>query len=139
MKENELKKISDNITDYILLKQFAENEVNVPDALTVLACTTTSIIRSLCSVIGEDAERMITVFCNGMQMTLEKERHYSTGSKEGDETLERLLKELGGGGDVEEIVDKYLDFDSQELRQEAIDSIRGAMEDNRLDNVKIGY
>ena len=139
MKENELKKMSDNIADFILLENFSKKGMSVPDALAVLASVITSIINSLCSVIGEDAESMITVFCNGLQMQLKKERHYSSGSKEGDALLSKMMKELGEGGDIEDIVDKYLDFDSQELRQEAIDNIRIAKENNWLDNVKIGY
>ena len=139
MTDKELKEISDSISDFILLEKFSKNGVNVPDALTVLASVTTSIIRSLCSVIGEDAERMITVFCNGMQQPLVNNRHYSSGSKDGDEILKKIVEELKQGGDVEEIVDKYIAYPSLKQRQEVIDGLKEAVKKDWLDNVKIGY
>ena len=137
MTEKERSKMIDQIGNYILSRQFAKHEVDIPEALTVLASVTDQIIRSLCEVMEMDAEEMLTHFCNALQQPLEKERHYSTGSEEGDELMRKIVEEVKAGGDIEEIVDKYVNCATPEMRQEVIDGIKGIRDRHSIDNVKI--
>jgi hypothetical protein len=139
MTEKQRMKMIDQIGDYILEKQFAKHEVSVSEALTVLAATTDQIIRSLCDVIGEDANEMVDVYCNALQQTKEDKRTYTTGSKEGDELMAKIVAEMKAGGDIEEIVDKYVDCKDPEMRQQLIEGMTNIREKHQIDNVKIGY
>ena len=139
MTDKERSKMIDQIGNYILMRQFAKHDTDVAEALTVLCAVVDQIIRSLCEVCGHDAEGMITCFCNGLQQPLEKERHYSTGSEEGDELMKKIVEEVKAGGDIEEIVDKYVSCATPEMRQEVIDGIKDIRDRHSIDNVKIGY
>ena len=139
MNEKERSKMIDQIGNYILSRQFAKHEVDVPEALTVLASVTDQIIRSLCEVMEMDAEEMLTHFCNALQQPLEKERHYSTGDKDADELMGKIIAEMKDGGDIEEIVNKYISCDDPELRQELIEKMTELRDNHRIDNVKVGY
>ena len=56
MTEKERTKMIDQIGNYILSRQFAKHDVDIPEALTVLATVTDQIIRSLCEVMEMNAE-----------------------------------------------------------------------------------
>lgn len=129
----------DQIGDYILIKQFHKHDTDVAEALSVLATVSDQIIRSLASVVGEDEEEMITTYCNAMQLGNEQERHYTTGSKEADELMSEIVKEMKDGGDIEEIIDKYVNCTMPELRQQLIDGMNAIRVNHNLDNVTIGY
>ena len=92
MTDKERSKMVDQIGDYILMRQFHKHDTNVPEALSVLATVSDQIIRSLASVVGEDEEEMITTYCNALQLGNEQERHYTTGSKEADELMDKIVK-----------------------------------------------
>ena len=139
MTEKERSKMIYQIGNYILSRQFAKHEVDVPEALTVLASVTDLIIRSLCEVMEMDAEEMLTHFCNALQQLLEKERHYSTGDKDADELMGKIIAEMKDGGDIEEIVNKYISCDDPDLRQELIEKMTELRDNHRIDNVKVGY
>lgn len=139
MTDKERSKMVDQIGDYILMRQFHKHDTNVPEALSVLATVSDQIIRSLASVVGEDEEEMITTYCNAMQLGNEQERHYTTGSKEADELMDKIVKEMKDGGDIEEIIDKYVDCTTPELRQQLIDGMNAIRVNHDLDNVTIGY
>lgn len=139
MTEKERSKMVDQIGDYILMEQFDKHETNVPEALTVLATVSDQIIRSLAEVVKEDAEEMITTYCNALQLGNEKERHYTTGSKEADELMDKIVKEMKAGGDIEEIIDKYVNCATPELRQQLIDGMNAIRVNHDLDNVTVGY
>ena len=129
MTEKQVYQEADKLSDYII-QMMERTEAGVPECLTIMSAAVDQVIRSLCKVIEEDPEQMITVFCNALQQGLEKERHYSTGSKEG---------EVKAGGNVEEIVDRYVDCKTPELRQQVISGIRQMVGNHMLDNVEIGY
>lgn len=50
-----------------------------------------------------------------------------------------IITEVKAGGNVEEIVDKYVNCKTPELRQQVISGIRQMVGNHMLDNVKIGY
>ena len=139
MTDKERNKMVDQIGDYILMKQFHKHDTSVAEALTVMATVSDRIIRSLAEVVGEDAEQMVTAYCNGLQFGNEQERHYTTGSKEADELMSKIVKEMKDGGDIEEIIDKYVDCTTPELRQQLIDGMNAIRVNHNLDNVTIGY
>ena len=139
MKYEERNKMIDHICSYILSRQFAKHETDIPEALTVLASVVDQIIRALCGVMELNAEEMLTHFCNALQQPLEKERHYSTGNKDADGLLMKIVAEIRAGEDVEETVDKYISCETPELRQQVIDGINEMIKAHSLDNVKIGY
>lgn len=139
MTDKERSKMVDQIGNYILMRQFHKHDTDVAEALSVLATVSDQIIRSLASVVGEDAEDMITTYSNALQLGNEQERHYTTGSKEADELMGKILKEMKEGGDIEEIIDKYVDCASPELRQQLIDGMNAIRVNHDLDNVTIGY
>lgn len=139
MTEKETNKMIDQIGNYILSRKFAKHEVNLAEALTVLASVTDQIIRSLCKTMDLDAEEMLIHFCNALQMPLQKERHYSTGDKNVDEIMDKIIAEMKDGGDIEEIVDKYVNCDDSELRQELIEEMTELRDKHKIDHVKIGY
>lgn len=138
MTENQVSKEGEKLADNIL-QLMEEIDAEVPEGLTIMVTAVDQVIRTLCGNIGEDPEQMITVFCNALQQGLEEERHYSTGSKKGDELMEKIVAEVKAGGNVEEIVDKYVNCKTPELRQQVIDGIRQMVGNHMLDNVKIGY
>jgi hypothetical protein len=103
------------IGNYILIKQFAENEVDVAEALAVLGIVVTRIIRAICNVHGHDSEKMVSEFCNAL-------KSLSEDGQSGTEIIE-VVKEIKSGGDVEEIVDRHFDCATPELRQQLIEKI----------------
>lgn len=139
MTEKETNKMVDQIGNYILSRQFAKHEVDVAEALTVLASVTDQIIRSLCKTMDWDSEEMLIHYCNALQQPLKKERHYSTGDKNVDEIMDKIIAEMKDGGEIEEIVNKYIRCDDPELRQELIEKMTELRDKHRFDNVKIGY
>ena len=48
----------------------------------------------------------------------------------------RMVGEIKAGGNVEEIVDKYVTFQTSELRQQAIESIRHIAGNYKLEEVR---
>lgn len=52
---------------------------------------------------------------------------------------EKIYTEKESGGNVDEIVDKYVDCKTPELRQQVISGIRQMVGNHMLDNVNIGY
>ena len=138
MTEKQVYQEADHLSDYII-QMMERTEAGVPECLTIMSAAVDQVIRSLCKVIEEDPEQMITVFCNALQQGLEKERHYSTGSKEGDDLMAKMVAEVKAGGNVEEIVDRYVDCKTPELRQQVISGIRQMVGNHMLDNVNIGY
>lgn len=138
MTEKQVYQEADKLSDYII-QMMDRTEAGVPEGLTIMSAAVDQVIRSLCKAIEEDPEQMITVFCNALQQGLEKERHYSTGSKEGDDLMAKMVAEVKAGGNIEEIVDKYVNCKTPELRQQVIDGIRQMVGNHMLDNVEIGY
>lgn len=138
MTEKQVYQEADKLSDYII-QMLEHTEAGVPECLTIMSAAVDQVIRSLCKAIEEDPEQMITVFCNALQQGLEKERHYSTGSKEGDDLMAKMVAEVKAGGNIEEIVDKYVNCKTPELRQQVIDGIRQMVGNHMLDNVEIGY
>ena len=138
MTDKEIGKMIDVIGDYIL-KEFEKQEASVAEALTVLEAVTEQIITSLCDVIEEDAEEMLDVFCNGIQQSKQKKRTYTTGDERGDEIIAKIVAEMKAGGDLEEIIDKYVSCDSQELRQQLLEGMKRIRDNHQIDNVEIGY
>ncbi len=138
MTEKQIYQEAEELSDHII-QMMKHTEAEIPECLTIISTAVDQVIRSLCKVIEEDPEQMITVFCNALQQGLEKERRYSTGSKECDDLMAKMVAEVKGGGNVEEIVDKYVNCKTPELRQQVIDGIRQIVGNHILDNVKIGY
>lgn len=139
MNDKERNEMINQIGEYILLGQFAKHEMDVAEALTVLASVADQIIHSLCDVMELDAEEMLTHFCNALQQPLQKERHYTTGDKDADDLMDKIVAEMKTGGDIDKIVDKYVDCATPKLRQELIDRMKELREKHNIDNVKIGY
>ena len=53
--------------------------------------------------------------------------------------MAKMVAEVKAGGNVEEIVDRYVDCKTPELRQQVISGIRQMVGNHMLDNVNIGY
>lgn len=138
MTEKQVYQETDKLSDYII-QMMDRTEAGVPEGLTIMSAAVDQVIRSLCKVIEEDPEQIITVFCNALQQGFEKEHHYSTDSKEGDDLMAKMVAEVKAGGNVEEIVDRYVDCKTPELRQQVISGIRQVVGNHMLDNVNIGY
>lgn len=139
MTEKERSKMIDQIGNYILVRQFAKHDTDISEALTVLASVTVQIITALCDVMDEDKEKMLNTYCNALQLDNEKERHYTTGDKDADELMGKIVAEMKAGGNIEEIVDKYVNCDTPEMRQELIEQMTAIRDKHQIDNVKIGY
>lgn len=126
------------LSDYIF-QLFKDSNAEVDDALYIMSAACDHVMRTLCKAIDEDPERMITIFCNALQGGLKKNRIYSTGSEESDEMMMKMVNEIKAGGNVEEIVDRYVNCETPELRQQVISGIRKIVGDDLLQNVQIGY
>lgn len=109
----------------------------IPEALAIMAAACTQVMESMCNVTGEDFEEMIRRFCNALQGPLEGERVYLTGDKTESELLNDMMDEIKAGGNIEEIVDKYTDNPSPELRQQIIDGLRQVVGNHMLKNIRI--
>lgn len=112
-------------------------DVQVPEVLAIMAAACTQVMESLCNVTGEDYEEMVRHFCNALQGTLKGERVFMTGDKKESKLLNDMIDEIKAGGNIEEIVDKYADNPSPELRQQLIDGLRQAVDNHMLKNIKI--
>lgn len=139
MKKEQGIKMVDQICDYILKEHFSKNEVGIAEALSVLTGVVDTIIRSFCDVIGEDAEHMIDVYCNALQTAKEGNLIYTTGDKEKDVFLSKIVSEMKAGTNIEEIVDKYVDCEDQETRQHVIEGLKKYRNSPSFDKIKIGY
>lgn len=51
--------------------------------------------------------------------------NYPKGSKEEDDLIKMILTELLDGVDVEDIVDKYFEYETLKEKQEAVNAIKG--------------
>lgn len=138
MNKLELTNLTGKIGNYIT-DQFSENHASMVEGLTIMSTVTLGIIESLCDALDEDFEQMVGNFCNALQHELKKQRIYTTGKDETDIMLDNIINEINAGGNVEEIVDKYIDCKTPEIRQQVIDGINEMIENHSLDNVKIGY
>lgn len=139
MTEKQAEKMIDHICDHILTKQFNKYDVDVPEALTVLAKVAIDIMRSICFVYGLDIDQMLDRYCNAIQQEKKVDRTYTTGSEDCDELLAKVVTEMKDGVNIEEIVDKYVNCENHEIRQELIDGMNAIRERHEIDNVKIGY
>lgn len=117
MEEKKVYQMVHQIGNYILIKQFAENEVDVAEALTVLGMVVSRIIRAICKVDGYDAEKMVSAFCDTLK-SLSEDEDWQSGTE-----LIEVVEEIKSGGDVEEIVDRHFDCATPELRQQLIEKI----------------
>lgn len=138
MNNKELTDLTGKIGNYIT-EQFSENHASMVEGLTIMSTVTLGIIESLCDELDEDFEEMVGNFCNALQHELKKQRIYTTGKDETDIVLEKIVNDIKAGGNVEEIVDKYVTCKTPELRQQVIDGINEMIENHSLDNIKIGY
>lgn len=127
MTEQERSKMIDQIGNYILTRQFAKHETSVSEALAVMAETTIRIIHSLCDVIDEDPDNMLNTYCNALQ----------TGTAEGDELMQKIVDEIREGKPIEEVVDRYVNCATPEMRQKVIDGIRENIE--RIKKTMLGH
>lgn len=50
-----------------ICKYLADNELNVPHGLSVMAAATIGVIETLCSVIDEDPREMLEVYIGGLR------------------------------------------------------------------------
>ena len=126
----------DHLYDHIV-QTMERTNAEVPEALAIMAAACAQVMESLCNVTGEDYEEMIRRFCNALQGPLEGERVYLTGDKSESELLNDMIDEIKAGGNIEEIVDKYTDNPSPELRQQLIDGFRQAVGNHMLKNIRI--
>ena len=138
MNNKELNNLTSKIGNYIT-EQFSENHASMVEGLAIMATVTFAIIESLCDALDEDFEEMVGIFCNALQHELKKQRIYTTGKDETDIVIEKIVNDIKAGGNIEEIVDKYVTCKTPELRQQVIDGINEMIEKHSLDNVKIGY
>ena len=139
MTEKERSKMIDQIGNYILSRQFAKHDVDIPEALTVLATVTDQIIRSLCEVMEMNAEEMLDAYCNALQQTKEDLRTYTTGDKDADVLLSKIVGDMKAGKDIDEIIDNYVQCDDPELRKTRKEKMTAIRDKHQIDNVKIGY
>ena len=139
MTSKERRKIVDSICEYIVDRHFREHDLTVSDALTILSSVSAHIIRYMSSETKLDYNKMVTAFCNGMQVFLDDKRQYSTGDDDCDELLRKIVAEVNAGGDIGEIIDKYVDCDTPELRQEMVEGIERIRSAHGVDNVGIEY
>ena len=139
MTEKERTKMIDQIGNYILSRQFAKHDVDIPEALTVLATVTDQIIRSLCEVMEMNAEEMLDAYCNALQQTKEDLRTYTTGDKDADVLLSKIVGDMKAGKDIDEIIDNYVQCDDPELRKTLKEKMTAIRDKHQIDNVKIGY
>lgn len=126
----------DHLYDHIV-QTMERTNAEVPEALAIMAAACAQVMESLCNVTGEDYEEMIRRFCNALQGPLEGDRVYLTGDKSESELLNDMVDEIKAGGNIEEIVDKYTDNPSPELRQQLIDGFRQAVGNHMLKNIRI--
>lgn len=126
----------DHLYDHIVQTMERIN-AQIPEALAIMAAACTKVMESMCNVTGEDFEEMIRRFCNALQGPLEGERVYLTGDKTESELLNDMMDEIKAGGNIEEIVDKYTDNPSPELRQQIIDGLRQVVGNHMLKNIRI--
>jgi hypothetical protein len=139
MIEKERTKMIDQIGNYILSRQFAKHDVDIPEALTVLATVTDQIIRSLCEVMEMNAEEMLDAYCNALQQTKEDLRTYTTDDKDTDVLLSKIVGDMKAGKDIDEIIDNYVQCDDPELRKTLKEKMTAIRDKHQIDNVKIGY
>ena len=139
MTSKERRKIVDSICVYIINRHFTEHELKVVDALMILSSVSAHIIRYISSEMELDYNKMVTAFCNGMQLSLDDKRQYSTGDDDCDELLRKIVDEVNAGGDIGEIIDKYVDCETPELRQEIVEGIERIRSAHGVDNVGIEY
>jgi hypothetical protein len=139
MTETERTKMIDQIGNYILSRQFAKHDADIPEALTVLATVTDQIIRSLCEVMEMNAEEMLDAYCNALQQTKEDLRTYTTGDKDADVLLSKIVGDMKAGKDIDEIIDNYVQCDDPELRKTLKEEMTAIRDKHQIDNVKIGY
>ena len=136
MDREQLNQEIDHLYDHIV-QTMERTNAEVPEALAIMAAACAQVMESLCNVTGEDYEEMIRRFCNALQGPLEGERVYLTGDKSESELLNDMIDEIKAGGNIEEIVDKYTDNPSPELRQQLIDGFRQAVGNHMLKNIRI--
>ena len=126
----------DHLYDHIV-QTMERTNAEVPEALAIMAAACAQVMESLCNDTGEDYEEMKRRFCNALQGPLEGDRVYLTGDKSESELLNDMVDEIKAGGNIEEIVDKYTDNPSPELRQQLIDGFRQAVGNHMLKNIRI--
>ena len=136
MDREQLNQEIDHLYDYIV-QTMERSNAQLPEALAIMAAACSQVMESMCNVTGEDYEEMIRRFCNALQGPLEGERVYLTGDKSESELLNDMVDEIKAGGNIEEIVDKYTDNPSPELRQQLIDGFRQAVGNHMLKNIRI--
>lgn len=136
MDREQLNQEIDHLYDHIVQTMERIN-AQIPEALAIMAAVCTQVMESMCNVTGEDFEEMIRRFCNALQGPLEGERVYLTGDKTESELLNDMMDEIKAGGNIEEIVDKYTDNPSPELRQQIIDGLRQVVGNHMLKNIRI--
>lgn len=136
MDREQLNQEIDHLYDHIVQTMERIN-AQIPEALAIMAAACTQVMESMCNVTGEDFEEMIRRFCNALQGQLEGERVYLTGDKTESELLNDMMDEIKAGGNIEEIVDKYTDNPSPELRQQIIDGLRQVVGNHMLKNIRI--
>ena len=65
----EFKKVQDcsDQLGKMIIGYMAENELNVPHGLSVMAAATINVIETLCSVINENPHDMLDVYIDGLR------------------------------------------------------------------------
>ncbi len=129
----------EQISDYILGEVFEKHDPDIPAALTVLCEVVRQIIEATCSTMDLDAEKMIDTFCNALQMMKNESRTYTTGDDDCDKLMMEMVKELKNGGDINDIVDRYVMCENDDIRNEIIEKMKAVVREGNLDNVNIGY
>lgn len=136
MTEKQVYQEADKLSDYII-QMFEHTEASVSERLFIMSLTVNQVIRDACIGADDELGPVVTILCNSLLRRL-KESDYPIGSKDRYELLAKIVSEAKVGGNVEEIVDKYVDCKTPELRQYVIDGIRQMVGNHMLDNMNIG-
>lgn len=139
MEKKEIDLMVEQISDYILGEVFEKHDPDIPAALTVICEVVRQIIEATCSTMDLDAEQMIDTFCNALQMMKKESRTYTTGDDDCDKLMMEMVKELKNGGDINDIVDRYVMCETDDIRNEIIEKLKAVVREGNIDNVNIGY
>ena len=138
MNEVKVTHMSEQILEYICLEQFDKHNASTEEAMMVLHNVIVSLLKGISNEDDLGYEELITFLCNSLQMHLKK-RHYTTGDEGADKVLDTIFAEIKAGADIEQVVDKYIHSETEELRQQVIEGLKSVRDNHSMDNVTIGY
>lgn len=75
-----IKKCSDELGP-IICEYLADNTLNVPHGLSVMAAATITVIENLSHVVGEDPKIMFNTYIDGLKVGLEKQEEYNKNKR----------------------------------------------------------